>query len=48
RGKRNEPAHVVHTARQLAEIHGVPLAVVAERTTANAIALFRFDEGEKQ
>ena len=48
RGKRNEPAHVVHTARQLAEIHGVPLAVVAERTTANAIALFRFDEGEKR
>ena len=48
RGKRNEPAHVVHTARQLAEIHGVPLAAIAERTTANAIALFRFDEGEKR
>jgi TatD DNase family protein len=48
RGKRNEPAHVVHTARQLAEIHGLPLAAIAERTTANAIALFRFDEGEKR
>jgi TatD DNase family protein len=46
RGKRNEPAHVVHTARQLAEIHGVPLAVVAERTSANAFALFRFAEGD--
>ena len=44
RGRRNEPAHVIHTARRLAEIHGVSLEVVAERTTANALALFRFDE----
>ena len=41
RGKRNEPAHVVHTARALAEVQGLPLEVLAERTTANARALFR-------
>jgi TatD DNase family protein len=43
RGQRNEPAHVVHTARRLAEIHELLLETIAERTTANALALFRFD-----
>jgi TatD DNase family protein len=43
RGQRNEPAHVVHTARRLAEVHELPLETIAERTTANALALFRFD-----
>jgi len=40
RGKRNEPAYVAHTAACLAEALGVPLETLAERTTANARALF--------
>jgi TatD DNase family protein len=41
RGKRNEPAWVKHTAACLAELHGLPLADLAARTTTNARALFR-------
>jgi TatD DNase family protein len=41
RGKRNEPAHVVHTAKCLATIHGVELAVLANQTTGNARSLFQ-------
>ncbi len=41
RGKRNEPANVVHTARVLAEARGVPLEDFAAQTTANARRLFR-------
>jgi TatD DNase family protein len=40
RGKRCEPAFVVHTARCLAEARGMPNAVVAEATTANACRRF--------
>jgi TatD DNase family protein len=40
RGKRNEPALVVHTARKVAEVKGVPFEKVAEVTTANAMTLF--------
>jgi TatD DNase family protein len=40
RGKRNEPAHVVHTAACLAGVLGVAPEVVAEHTTRNARALF--------
>jgi TatD DNase family protein len=46
RGKRNEPAHVVHTAACLAEQHGLTLEELAARTTQNATALFRLDEQE--
>ncbi len=42
RGKRNEPAYVVHTAGVLAETLGVPIGVIAENTTRNACALFGF------
>ena len=40
RGKRNEPAHVVHTAACLAGLLGVPPDELAERSSANARALF--------
>ncbi len=42
RGKQrvNEPANVVHTARFLAELRGVPPAELASQTTANARRLF--------
>jgi TatD DNase family protein len=41
RGKRNEPAHVAHTARVLAEARQVSTQDVAELTTANFRRLFR-------
>jgi TatD DNase family protein len=40
RGKRNEPAHVVHTARCLALARGEPLDTFAAATTANARRVF--------
>jgi TatD DNase family protein len=40
RGKRNEPANVVHTARCLADLHGISLQEICERTSRNARALF--------
>jgi len=40
RGKRNEPGYVVHTAACLAEVKGVPPAVIDEHTTRNARTLF--------
>lgn len=41
RGKRNEPAMVVHTARFLAEFYGVSFERLAEQTTRNFYDLFR-------
>lgn len=40
RGKRNEPANVVHTAACLAGLKGIDAATLAEQTTANARRLF--------
>ena len=40
RGRRNEPAHVVHTARCLAIARGTPLERLAADTTANARRVF--------
>ncbi len=40
RGRRCEPAHVVHVAEKLAEIHGVSLEEIKNRTTDNFFRLF--------
>ncbi len=40
RGKRNEPAFVVHTAAVLAELKGLDPASLAAATTANVLRLF--------
>jgi TatD DNase family protein len=44
RGKRNEPANVVHTARCLAGLHGLEVEALAEATTRNARRLFGLPE----
>jgi len=44
RGKRNEPANVVHTARCLAEARGEDPDEFARQTTANARRLFGFNK----
>jgi TatD DNase family protein len=41
RGKRNEPAYVVETAKRVAELWGATLDEVAAATTANVKRLFR-------
>jgi len=40
RGKRNEPAHVIHTASVLAQIKGVSIAEIEDHTCRNAQLLF--------
>ena len=40
RGKRNEPAYVTHTAREIAKLRDIPFETVAEQTTRNARILF--------
>jgi len=40
RGKRNEPAHVVHTAAVLAEVKGMTAEALATTTTDNFFRLF--------
>ena len=41
RGKRNEPAFIVDTARRLAELRGMSVEKLAETTTVNAKTLFK-------
>ncbi|MBA3242852.1 MAG: TatD family hydrolase [Acidobacteria bacterium] len=43
RGRRNEPAHVVETARFLAELLGIPLEELGRITSANFFRLFRLE-----
>lgn len=40
RGRRNEPAYLIHTAQRLADVYGCTVELVAEVTTANAKKLF--------
>ncbi|MEK9685106.1 MAG: TatD family hydrolase [Rhodospirillaceae bacterium] len=40
RGKRNEPAYVVQTAKKISELMGVSLELIAEKTTSNFFSLF--------
>jgi TatD DNase family protein len=42
RGRKNEPAYVVETAKKVAELKGIPLNQLARRTSENAAALFGF------
>ncbi|HZG54555.1 MAG TPA: TatD family hydrolase [Pyrinomonadaceae bacterium] len=46
RGRRNEPARVVETARCLAELHGVELAEFARITTGNFHRFFNLSHPE--
>jgi TatD DNase family protein len=41
RGKRNEPAYMVHTAREVARLRGLSLEDIARISTLNARRLFR-------
>ena len=41
RGKRNEPAYVVHVAEEIARLRDIPLADVARATSENFFRLFR-------
>jgi TatD DNase family protein len=43
RGKRNEPSFIIHTAKKVAELKGVPLEEVAQATTQNAKSLFHIE-----
>lgn len=45
RGRRNEPAHVVHVARALADLHGVTPEEIGRITSANFERLFRVELG---
>jgi TatD DNase family protein len=45
RGRKNEPAHVIETARKVAELKGVTLEEVAAVTTSNAAGLFSLTLG---
>jgi TatD DNase family protein len=40
RGKRNEPAFVVHVAEAIAHVKGVPIADVLEHSTQNFYRLY--------
>ncbi len=42
--RRNEPAHVAHTAKRLAEARGESFDQLARQTTANALRLFRLPD----
>ncbi|MBI4128955.1 MAG: TatD family hydrolase [Parcubacteria group bacterium] len=46
RGKRNEPLHVEYVARKIAQIKGISFEDVAEKTTENALNLYKINKSE--
>ncbi|MDO5732176.1 MAG: TatD family hydrolase [Eubacteriales bacterium] len=40
RGRRNEPSHLIHIAAKIAELRGLSLEAVAERSYANTLSLW--------
>jgi TatD DNase family protein len=44
RGKRNEPAFVIETARKLGELRGLSADEVGEQTSANFYKFFKLTE----
>ena len=46
RGKRNEPLNVLHVARRLAELRGIPFEELASLTAHNTATLFHLPEEE--
>lgn len=46
RGRRNEPAHLLHTCRRVAEVRGVAPQAIAESTRRNALAFYGLPPGE--
>jgi TatD DNase family protein len=48
RGKRNEPALIVETARRIAQLRGIDVAELATATTGNAARLLGFDSGAER
>jgi len=47
RGKRNQPAYLVHTAQKVAELKKTSIQEVARHTTANTQRLFRLNDSDK-
>lgn len=47
RGKRNEPAFLIHTAEKIASLRNLPLKEVARQTTLNARQLFKLPDIEE-
>ncbi len=45
RGKDNEPAHIVHTAKKVAEVRGVSYEDICRATSLNAARLFKLPIG---
>jgi TatD DNase family protein len=43
RGKRNEPAYVIHVAKKIAEIKNETLETIAQKTTENACKVFNLN-----
>lgn len=48
RGKTNEPSYLPRVAETIASIHNLDVAEVSDRTTHNAMQLFRLDEQKVQ
>ncbi len=44
RGKRNEPAFLIHTAQAVADVRGVTISDIARITTLNAMKLFKIGD----